>query len=96
MIQAIGVNEEIRKLVGKLPARQRAVATDLHHDENRQAHENYGAPLWVSPDDAFAVVGAIVELASRQLRTGHPEDIRDLEPVIERMVNGLVNGTHRQ
>jgi len=69
---------------------------DFLVDENRRAHESYGAPLWVSADDAFAVVGAIVELASRQLRTGHPEDIRDLEPVIERMVNGLVNGTHRQ
>jgi AcrR family transcriptional regulator len=39
-----------------------------------------------SSDDAFAVVGAVVELASRQLRLGVPEDIRELEPVVERLV----------
>ena len=43
-----------------------------------------------SPHDAFAIVGAIVELASRQLRTHDPADIRDLEPVIERLILGLV------
>ena len=39
-----------------------------------------------SPDDAFAIVGAIVELASRQLRHGHPRGLADLEPVIERLI----------
>ncbi len=43
-----------------------------------------------SPHDAFAIVGAIVELASRQLRTKEPADIRELEPVIGRLVLGLV------
>ena len=43
-----------------------------------------------SPHDAFAIVGAIVELASRQLRTGHPADILELEPVIERLVAGIL------
>ena len=43
-----------------------------------------------SPHDAFAIVGAIVELASRQLRTKDPEDINELEPVLERLVLGLV------
>jgi AcrR family transcriptional regulator len=43
-----------------------------------------------SPHDAFAIVGAIVELASRQLRTKEPEDIRELEPVLERLVLGLL------
>ncbi|MCW2966953.1 MAG: TetR/AcrR family transcriptional regulator [Solirubrobacteraceae bacterium] len=58
--------------------------------ENQRAHESYGAPLFASPDDAYAIVGAIMELASRQLRTGHPADIRDLEPVIERVVAGVL------
>jgi len=58
--------------------------------ENRAAHAAYGAPLFDSTDDAFAIVGAIVELASRQLRTGTPADIRDLEPVIERFVAGIL------
>ena len=43
-----------------------------------------------SPYDAFAIVGAIVELASRQLRTKDPEDICELEPVLERLILGLV------
>ena len=40
-------------------------------------------------DDAFAIIGAIVELVSRQLRTGRPEDMLDLEPVIERLMLGV-------
>jgi AcrR family transcriptional regulator len=63
---------------------------DFLVEENRRAHEGYGAPLFASRDDAFAIVGAIVELAARQLRTGQPEDIRDLEPVIERMTAGVL------
>ena len=46
-----------------------------------------------SPHDAFAIVGAIVELASRQLRTKEPADIRELEPVIGRLVLGLVGAS---
>jgi AcrR family transcriptional regulator len=41
--------------------------------------------------DAFAVVGAIVELASRQIRLGDPADPRDLEPVIMRLLSGAVS-----
>jgi AcrR family transcriptional regulator len=48
------------------------------------------APRFGSPLDAYAVVGAFVELASRQLRTGRPADIRELEPVVERLVLGLI------
>ena len=58
--------------------------------ENEAAHRSYGAPLFSSPDDAFAIVGAIVELASRQLRTGQPERMSELEPVIERLVAGIL------
>jgi AcrR family transcriptional regulator len=58
--------------------------------ENHAAHEAYGAPVFASPHDAYAIVGAIVELASHQLRTGDPADIRELEPVIERMVAGVL------
>jgi AcrR family transcriptional regulator len=43
-----------------------------------------------SRHDAFAIVGAIVELASRQLRAHDPQDIRELEPVLRRLVLGLV------
>jgi AcrR family transcriptional regulator len=68
---------------------------DFLVEENRAAHESYDAPLFSSPDDAYAIVGAIVELTSRQLRTGHPEDIRELEPVIERVVAGILEQSAR-
>src|SRR4051795_734146 len=56
-----------------------SVFADFLVEENQRAHDSYGAPLFASSDDAFAIVGSIVELAARQLRTGQPEDIRDLE-----------------
>ena len=59
-------------------------------DVNRRDHERGAAPRFASPHDAFAIVGAVVELASRQLRTRRPAEIRELEPVVERLVLGLV------
>jgi len=58
---------------------------------NREDAERGGVPRLTSPHDAFAIVGALTELASRQIRTGEPDDIRDLEPVVERMVLGLMH-----
>ena len=58
--------------------------------ENEIAAERYGAPRLQSPDDAYALVGAIIELATRQLRRGVPADMLDLEPVIERLVSALL------
>src|ERR671913_218409 len=58
---------------------------------NRQDAERGSAPRLASAHDAFAIVGAVVELASRQIRTGRPDDIRDLEPVVERLVLGLLH-----
>ena len=43
-----------------------------------------------SPHDAFAIVGAVVELASRQLRTGRPAQLQELAPVVERLARGLM------
>jgi hypothetical protein len=69
---------------------------DFLVEENRLAHESYGAPRFASPDDAYAIVGAIMELASRQLRTGQPASMSELEPVIERIVAGVLEqGTTR-
>jgi AcrR family transcriptional regulator len=61
--------------------------------ENATAAERYGVPRLRSSDDAYALVGAIVELASRQLRHGVPADPLDLEPVIERLIAGLLAAT---
>jgi hypothetical protein len=37
----------------------------------------------------------VVELASRQIRTGVTEDIRRLEPVVERLTLGLLAAAER-
>jgi AcrR family transcriptional regulator len=57
---------------------------------NRADAERGLARRFGSPHDAVAIVGAVVELASRHLRSGHPADIREIEPVIERLTLGLV------
>jgi len=62
----------------------------LIDQENQTAHERHGVPRLQSPDDAYAIVGAIVELASRQLRHGDPSGALDLEPVVERLITGLL------
>ncbi len=59
-------------------------------DMNRHDAERGAAPRFVSPHDVFGIVGAGAELASRQIRTGRPADIRELEPVLERLVLGLL------
>jgi hypothetical protein len=64
---------------------------ELIDQQNEVAHEKFGARRFASRDDVFAIVGAIVELASRQLRNGRPERIGDLEPIIERLVNGVLD-----
>jgi hypothetical protein len=60
-------------------------------DRENEAHaQDAVLPRFASPHDAFAVVGAIVELTSRQLRLGEPEHALDLQPVIERFAFGLL------
>ena len=60
-------------------------------DESNAADAAEGlVPRLASPMDAFAIVGAVIELASRQIRTGEPKDIREIEPVVERMIEGVL------
>jgi AcrR family transcriptional regulator len=66
-----------------------AFAQALYRDNYRVAAA-HAAPTFTSADDAFACIGAIVELASRQIRTGTPRTMRELEPVIERVVFGVL------
>jgi AcrR family transcriptional regulator len=63
--------------------------------ENAAAADRGAMPRFASSDDAFAVVGAIAELASRQVRLGRPADIRALEPVIERLMLGVLTQAPR-
>lgn len=56
-----------------------------------EAHAQDGVmPRFASQHDAFAIVGAIAELTSRQLRLREPEHPLDLQPVIERFAFGLL------
>jgi AcrR family transcriptional regulator len=63
---------------------------DAIYRDNEKTAPQYAAPRFASRDDAFACIGAIVELASRQLRTKKPRDIRELEPVIDRLMLGIL------
>ena len=71
-----------------------AFAQALYRDNARVA-PRLRAPTFASPDDAFAVIGAIVEVVSRQLRTGHPADIREVEPVLMRVLLGVLTQSGR-
>ena len=64
--------------------------------ENAAAARRGTMPRFASPDDAYAIVGAVGELASRQLRRGTPADVRDLEPLIQRLIFGLVSADARE
>jgi AcrR family transcriptional regulator len=57
--------------------------------ENAAAARRGTMRRFTSPDDAYAIVGAVGELASRQLRRGEPADVRELEPLVERLIFGL-------
>lgn len=58
---------------------------DFLDRENEVDAERRASARFKTPDDAYAIVGGIVELAVRQLRHGRPADPLDLEPVIERL-----------
>lgn len=63
---------------------------DVIYRDNVENAPAFGAPVFVSPDDAFTVVGGIAEVVSRQLRTRQPTDIRDVEPTLLRLLCGVI------
>lgn len=67
-----------------------AFADSLYRD-NQRAAPGYGAPTFASRDDAFAIIGASIELASRSLRAAQPPDVLALEPVITRLMLGALD-----
>jgi AcrR family transcriptional regulator len=84
------------EIIGAGPAAARRrdqimqIFADVMDAENAAAARTGAIQRFRSPYDSFAVVGAITELASRQVRLGAPEDVRDLEPVIERLIFGVL------
>ncbi|MGO9820750.1 MAG: TetR/AcrR family transcriptional regulator [Solirubrobacteraceae bacterium] len=63
---------------------------DLLDAENAAAARRGLIGRFASPDDAFAVIGAAVELVSRQVRLGEPPNVLELAPVIDRLIFGLL------
>jgi AcrR family transcriptional regulator len=87
LVQIIGAGP---RAAARRDAILEAFADSLYRD-NQRAAPQYGAPTFASPDDAFAVIGASVELVSRSLRTGRPPDVLALEPVITRLMLGVLH-----
>jgi hypothetical protein len=86
LVQIIGAGP---RAAARRDAILEAFADSLYRD-NLQAAPKYGAPTFASRDDAFAIIGASVELVSRSLRTGAPRDVLALEPVIARLMLGAL------
>ena len=66
------------------------VFADVIDSENEAAARRGLSPRFASPHDAFAIVGAITELISRQVRLGQPKDVLELAPVIDRVISGML------
>jgi AcrR family transcriptional regulator len=64
---------------------------DVLDAENAAAARRGLTGRFSSPHESFAVVGATVELVSRQVRLGVPRHILDLAPVIDRLIFGLLD-----
>jgi AcrR family transcriptional regulator len=64
---------------------------DVLDAENARAAGRGLIPRFLSPYDSFAIVGAIAELVSRQVRLGEPAEVIDLAPVIDRVIDGVLS-----
>jgi AcrR family transcriptional regulator len=78
--------------------RDKVLAAFAAYIDHRNAEDAAAGlvPRLASPDDAFAIVGAVVELASRQIRNREPADVRDLTPVVERLITGMLAAAGEQ
>ena len=63
---------------------------DLLDAENEAAARRGLSRRFASTYDSFAIVGAITELVSRQVRLGEPPDVLELAPVIDRLIDGVL------
>jgi AcrR family transcriptional regulator len=63
---------------------------DVLDAENEAAAARRLITRFASPYDSFAIVGAIAELVSRQVRLGEPADVLELAPVIDRLIVGVL------
>jgi AcrR family transcriptional regulator len=87
LVETVGAGPRVAEL------RDNALNTvaQVMYDETMRGAERGGGPAFASADEAFAIVGATVELMSRQLRTGQPEHVVELEPIVRRLILGLLS-----
>jgi AcrR family transcriptional regulator len=64
---------------------------DALYEEAEHAARLGQSKRFHSREDAFAVIAAGVELASRHVRLAQPADVRELEPVLERLLLGALS-----
>ena len=64
---------------------------DALYDEADHAARRGQTKGFAAHEDAFAVIAAGAELASRHVRLGVPADARELEPVLERLLLGALS-----
>jgi hypothetical protein len=64
---------------------------DALYEEAEHAARRGQGKGFASHDDAFAVIAAGAELASRHVRLGTPADATELEPVLERVLLGALS-----
>jgi AcrR family transcriptional regulator len=87
LVETVGAGPRLAELrIATLNAFARVM-----YEQTVRAAELTGGPAFNSPDEAFAIVGAGFELVSRQLRTGEPARVLDLQPLIERLIIGLLS-----
>ncbi len=87
LVETVGAGPRVAELRGNALS---AIAETMYRQTVKAAKRG-GGPAYASADDAFMIVGATYELISRQLRTGHPTRITDLQPLIERLILGLLS-----
>jgi AcrR family transcriptional regulator len=63
---------------------------DVLDAENAAAASRGLIAPFATPHDSFAIVGAITELISRQVRLGEPPNVLELAPVIDRLIEGVL------
>jgi AcrR family transcriptional regulator len=88
LVESVGVGPSAAERRDKLFQR----FADVIAAENKRAADMYdNVPRYKTEHDTYALVGGIIELASRQLRLGIPEDPQELAPVMERLILGLLS-----
>ena len=87
LVETMGAGPRVAEL------RDRALndVAQVMYEETVHGASVVGGPAFASADEAFAIVGATFELVSRQLRTGEPERLLDLEPLVQRLILGLLS-----